>query len=90
MINLEKDVMNWVIKLFSGSLIHSLSLHSKQIFLKIILIKFFQIFCLKFGKYRQKLQENCRNVTKNEGEPHDLYLICPCKVSLFTLNKSKE
>ena len=77
-------------KTFSGYQIHSLSLHSKQISLKIILIKFVKIFCFEFRKNRQKLQENCkkpRNFTKNEGEPHDLYLICTSKVPLFTLNQ---
>ena len=48
-------------KAFCSSLIHGLSLHSKQISLKIILIKFFKIFCLKFtkklSKYTKKLQK---------------------------------
>ena len=47
-------------KAFCGSLIHSLSLHSKQISLKIILIKFFKIFCLKF----RKIVKNDKKIAK--------------------------
>ena len=62
-------------KAFSGPLIHSLSLHSTQISLKTILIRFFKIFCLEFRKNCQKLQENCKkvNILTKTRESHTIY-----------------